>query len=255
MLNPFTKRKILKNGTPGRARVISMSVPDSSASSQNIAMTLQVFVEGMAPYEVEDQWMVSRKDPIGMGIELPVKVDAANPQKVAIDWDAAREESAAETTARREALAAQGPVGGAGTPAVGGIAGLGSVMESARQMQQQAMQMGAGAMPVVDTRNDPELRAKIEQVLGHPLETGKAETLDFSKDPQKAAQVMQVVQQHQLEKMGMTGAGAGAGQAAAPQPGSDDALSKLERLAKLHEAGALTDTEFATEKKQLLGEI
>ncbi len=132
------------------------------------------------------------------------------------------------------------------------------------------MQAGAGGMPVVDTRNDPELRAKIEQVLGHPIETGKPETLDFSKDPQKAAEVMQIVQQHQLEKMGMGGTGGGSaamgaaamgamGAAAMPgaaQPAADDdALSKLERLAKLHEAGALTDAEFETEKRQLLGEI
>ena len=287
MLNPFTKRKILKNGKPGRARIISMSVPDSSASSQNIAMTLQVYVEGLAPYEVEDQWMVSGKDPIGMGVEVPVKVDADNPQKVAIDWDAARQEDAVETSARREALAAQGPVGGApgaaaggsggvqdplaggaaafGAGAAAGVPGLGGLMDQVRQMQQAAMTMqaGAGGMPVVDTRNDPELRAKIEQVLGHPIETGKPETLDFSQDPQKAAQVMQIVQQHQLEKMGMSGAAttgalgaaAIAGTPPAQPAADDDALSKLERLAKLHEAGALTDAEFETEKRQLLGEI
>ncbi len=294
MLNPFTKRKILKNGKPGRGRVISMSVPDSSASSQNVAMTLQVYVEGLAPYEVEDQWMVSGKDPIGMGIELPVKVDQDNPQKVAIDWEVAREESDAATTARREALAAQGPVGGAPAAAAGGaggvrdplagsaaalsagaaagIPGLGGLMDQVRQMQQAAMTMqaGAGGVPVVDTRNDPELRAKIEQVLGHPIETGKPEALDFSKDPQKAAQVMQIVQQHQLEKMGMGGAGggsaamgaaamgamgAGAMPGAAQPTAGDDALSKLERLNKLREDGALTQAEFDAEKRELLGEI
>jgi hypothetical protein len=36
---------------------------------------------------------------------------------------------------------------------------------------------------------------------------------------------------------------------------SDDALGKLERLAALHEQGALTDDEFSEEKRRLLGEI
>ena len=61
MINPFTHRKILKKGMPGTATIIAMSMPEAGASTQNIAMTLQVRVEGMAPYEVEDQWMVSRK--------------------------------------------------------------------------------------------------------------------------------------------------------------------------------------------------
>ena len=37
-------------------------------TSQNIPMTLEVHVEGLSPYEVEDQWMVSRKDTLGFGL-------------------------------------------------------------------------------------------------------------------------------------------------------------------------------------------
>ena len=243
MINPFTHRKILKRGKPGTATIISMSMPHSGASSQNIAMTLQVQVEGLAPYEVEDQWMVSSKDTLGFGMELPVKVDPDKPEKVAIDWEAARAGHAAETTARREALAAQGPVA-AGTgaiqdPLAGGAAGG---------------MAGTGAMPTIDLRNDPELRAKLEQVLGRKLTPGTSETIDTSNDPALAMTIMQVVQQHQLERL----QGGGAGAAAAPEApgdGSADALSKLERLAALHQSGALTDAEFEAEKKQLLGDI
>lgn len=39
--------------------------------------------------------------------------------------------------------------------------------------------------------------------------------------------------------------------AAAPAPA--DSTAELERLAKLHESGALTDTEFAAAKSRLLG--
>jgi hypothetical protein len=266
MLNPFTHRKILKKGTPGTARIIAMSMPDGGATSQNIAMTLQVYVPNMNPYEVEDQWMVNHKDSLGFGMELPVKVDPEKPEKVAIDWEAHRAQTAAETTARRQALAAQGPVGaapsagavegisdplagGAAAASMGGLAGMFGGMGAQGMGQMQGM---GGAMPTIDMRNDPELRAKLEKVLGRELTPGTSETIDTSNDPALAMQIMQVVQQHQLEKMGMTQPGA---HPQGSEPAGDDALSKLERLAKLRESGALTDAEFEAEKKQLLGDI
>jgi hypothetical protein len=38
-----------------------------------------------------------------------------------------------------------------------------------------------------------------------------------------------------------------------PQPAGADVVTQLERLAKLHETGALTEEEFAAEKKKLIG--
>jgi hypothetical protein len=40
---------------------------------------------------------------------------------------------------------------------------------------------------------------------------------------------------------------------AAPAPAPADSTAELERLAKLHESGALTDEEFAAAKSKLLG--
>jgi membrane protease subunit (stomatin/prohibitin family) len=40
---------------------------------------------------------------------------------------------------------------------------------------------------------------------------------------------------------------------AAPAPAPADSTAELERLAKLHESGALTDQEFAAAKSKLLG--
>ena len=37
-----------------------------------------------------------------------------------------------------------------------------------------------------------------------------------------------------------------------PAPGASDAASELERLASLHQSGALTDDEFAAAKQQIL---
>ena len=48
----------------------------------------------------------------------------------------------------------------------------------------------------------------------------------------------------------LDGDGKVAGGAAA---GQSDVVDQLERLAKLHETGALTDEEFAAEKKKLIG--
>jgi putative oligomerization/nucleic acid binding protein len=62
------------------------------------------------------------------------------------------------------------------------------------------------------------------------------------------------------QQAGAAGAGgpavvnlSGAGLGGAPAPAAPDPVAQLERLAKLHESGALTDAEFAQEKAKLLG--
>ena len=106
MINPFTHRRVLKHGTPGRATIVAASVPARGASMFNMAMTLQVFVEGRSPYEVEGQWMVKASDTEALSGSIPVKVDPDEPDKVAIDWDtsargARRGDGAAAGRARR----------------------------------------------------------------------------------------------------------------------------------------------------------
>lgn len=75
MLNPLTHPKILKKGLPGTANVVTRGVYSPNASSFNLAMTLQVYVEGITPYEVEDNWMVKAKDTVALGGAMPVRVD------------------------------------------------------------------------------------------------------------------------------------------------------------------------------------
>ncbi len=223
MINPFTHRKILKKGMPGRATIVEMSMPHSGASSQNIAMTLQVHVEGITPYEVEDQWMVSSKDTLGFGMSLPVKVDEKNHDKVAIDWEQARAEDEQQTAARREALASGGDAGG----------------------------VVQGATPVIDMQNDPELRHKIEQVLGRKLTPGTTETIG-ENDPALQMRIMQVVQEHAAQKAAGAGTGGFASDSGAGDPESQK-LAQLEKLAQLKANGALTEKEFEAEKKKILG--
>jgi Short C-terminal domain len=47
----------------------------------------------------------------------------------------------------------------------------------------------------------------------------------------------------------------GGGEAYSAEPAAPDPLEQLEKLAKLHEAGALTDEEFAAQKAKLLAKL
>ena len=60
-----------------------------------------------------------------------------------------------------------------------------------------------------------------------------------------------------IEKQTVTEADQEVGEAPAVEPassgGGDDSIAELEQLAKLHDAGILTDEEFEAKKKQILG--
>ncbi|MBJ7329799.1 MAG: SHOCT domain-containing protein [Solirubrobacteraceae bacterium] len=63
----------------------------------------------------------------------------------------------------------------------------------------------------------------------------------------------QIVQLFGPEPFGADGSGVGMpAMAAAPAPVADDPIAQIERLAKLHAAGALSDEEFAAQKAKLL---
>jgi hypothetical protein len=103
VLNPLTHRKVLKNGVRGRASVVEMGSLDRDATSFNLPMTLQVYVEGWTPYEVEDQWIVKAGDAAGLPGWIPVRVDPGDLQNVAIDWDRVRAAHEHEKASRRQA--------------------------------------------------------------------------------------------------------------------------------------------------------
>lgn len=132
MLNPLTHRKVLKNGVPRKAQIATIGALDSDASTFNLPMTLQVYVEGRTPYEVQDQWMVKAGDTVALSGWIPVRVDPDERDRVAIDWATLRESYAREVDARRQALAASGPV--QDLDALGG----------AEQVMQMLSQVGIG---------------------------------------------------------------------------------------------------------------
>lgn len=110
MLNPLTHRKVLRNGIRGRAAVVQMGSLDRGATSANVPMTLQVYVEGWTPYEVEDHWMVKARDAVGLSGWIPVRVDPDDLQNVAIDWDGVRAARDHESSTRRPSLVSGGSV-------------------------------------------------------------------------------------------------------------------------------------------------
>jgi hypothetical protein len=155
MLNPLTHRKVLKKGRPGRATIVEMGALDRSGTSFNLPMTLQVFVEGITPYEVEDQWMVKAKDTVALDGSIPIKVDPDNHEKVAIDWETLRAEYEQEVTARREALAAGGPAGATVT---------------------------MGTPTVIDANGDPQVMEQVSQMLGQMGITVDGQPTGFASD-------------------------------------------------------------------------
>jgi hypothetical protein len=155
MLNPLTHRKVLKKGRPGRATIVEMGALDRGGTSFNLPMTLQVFVEGITPYEVEDQWMVKAKDTVALDGSIPIKVDPDNHEKVAIDWETLRAEYEQEVTARREALAAGGPAGATVT---------------------------MGTPTVIDANGDPQVMEQVSQMLGQMGITVDGQPTGFASD-------------------------------------------------------------------------
>ena len=204
MLNPLTQRRILKNGIAGTAEVLRLGYQFGQSSISNRELTLRVSVPGREPYDVHGQWMVRGKymDDLQRGSQVPVKVDADDPSKVAIDWHRLSHPDPAEFTFTT-------------APTV--------------TVHEQAV---TDFSPVLDLRNDPELRRKIEEVVGHELVAGQ--TLGVAEnDPLMQQQILQVMQAHAA--------------------GTDDTTSKLESLAALRSSGALTEAEFAAAKAKILG--
>ena len=204
VLNPLTQRRILKHGIAGTAEVLRLGYQYGQSSLSNRQLTLRVQAPGMDPYEVDGQWMVRGKyvDDLRRGSHIPVKVDPDDPSQVAIDWDRLAHPDPVEMTFTAPPQVTVHP------------------------------QAVIDFSPTLDLRNDPELRRKIEAVVGHELTPGQTLSL-AENDPLMQQRILQVVQEHAA--------------------GTADRISRLESLAKLRDSGALTEAEFAAAKAKILG--
>src|SRR5919106_754222 len=104
------QQKLLETGMPARAVVKEFReqwgtdddalVTKQSVRWGNSQMTLEVRPEGGAPYDWSGEMWVRVKHYNELpgefvGSDLPVKVDPVDPQKVAVDWEAAASEAGA----------------------------------------------------------------------------------------------------------------------------------------------------------------
>lgn len=104
MLNPITHRRVLRHGIPARARILEMKVPSSATSTLSVPMRIEVLVEGSEPRQVEGHWWVKVRDVPALQGTIPVRVDAGDHQKVALDWEAIRAAYERWSAARRDGV-------------------------------------------------------------------------------------------------------------------------------------------------------
>jgi hypothetical protein len=103
------------------------------------------------------------------------------------------------------------------------------------------------------------IRMAQEAIANSPFGSGPLSQMGIAEDIQeqlaKAAAQIQANDQALAQFGGIAGvtAAAGAMGAAAPAAGGD-AISQIERLAALRESGALTEEEFAAQKRRILGD-
>lgn len=209
----------MKDPVRGSAQVVSSSAPPHNATHANCKMTIVVQAPGVEPFtkKVHELIVSTAKWPYP-GETLPVTVDRAKPDRVKIEWDdvATGEEVAAQ---QAEAMVARlrGGEGAAGDAGAEGIVG-------------QIQQLFLGARVVV----------------GNVPGAGPA-----GGEIGLAEQALGV----DLDGDGRVGP-APEGAAAAEEPDADpgDRIAQLERLARLRDAGALTEDEFVAEKQRVLGD-
>jgi hypothetical protein len=216
----------MKDPVVGTAQLVSYEETDFR-NEFDTTILAQVIVEGdgVQPTAVESRIGVPNSQlPLDSGTTWQVQFERDNPKHFKTIEPDAQTAAADHTAAQQEAeqLAAQmraAAAAGTTVPATG---------------------FGTAGMPQV-------------------IVTGNA-------DPARVAEALGKVQQ--MFGIDLSGVAAAAGQAAtgattpasapastpapAPAAAADDVVSQLERLAKLHETGVLTDDEFATQKQRIL---
>lgn len=79
--------RVLAEGIPGTAVIREMGTPARGAAWFNLMLDLEVRPATRQPYRVANEYLVPAGAQLEEGVELPVRVDANDPAKIAIDWD------------------------------------------------------------------------------------------------------------------------------------------------------------------------
>ncbi len=147
---------ILANGVSGKGVIIGHSPLEAGAQWQNADIDMEIQIPGRDAYQVNNQFMVPAGATLGAGVELPVKVDSADPGKVAIDWDAAQK-AAPRGEVRPAAGGTVTPAAPAATPTSSSGAGAGDSVEA---LERLAKLRESGAL------TDAEFEQQKARILG-----------------------------------------------------------------------------------------
>lgn len=176
MLNPFSNRKVIRNGEPARAWVRRMPSPPRGANAQSVEMTLDVERANGFRFEVQDRWMVAAGEPISVGSELCVLVDPEDHDRVAIDWSGTRQVYREKTAERRRLLSAGVPVP---------VSKLKEVSDGRRAVAvpltqtpaEEAIGTTRRFAPVEEARRNHEKKSAVAVAEPHALDTREADEL------------------------------------------------------------------------------
>jgi Short C-terminal domain len=211
----------IRHPVSGTATVTAATEPTGMRSPQEVRMTLTVSGLGYDPFTIEhaekchtDRWPK-------VGTSLPVVFDSERRERLEVQWDDVRPGEAPAQAAPAAAQPAQ-------------------------------------AQPAPATGIPPEAQGVVDQLtqaFGGAQVTRNVQVVSMSGAPEAAKEAIRSVES--MTGMDLDGDGRIGGPAGslAPPPGAQpaqDTVSRLERLAALHKQGALTDDEFAQQKKRLL---
>jgi len=146
--------RLLTEGIAAQGVIIGMGTPARGATTYNLDIDLEVHVSGRAPYRVANQYLVPDAVQIGPGVTLPIRVDASDQSKIAIDWNqAARPPKRGEV---RPAGAGAAPAAAAAAaPAASGGGG-----DTVAELERLAKLRDSGAL------SDAEFEQQKARVLG-----------------------------------------------------------------------------------------
>jgi hypothetical protein len=83
--------RVLAEGTPATAIIRDLGTPERGAAWFNLMLDLEVRPTIGRPYRIANEYLVPASAQLEPGVELPVRVDANDPAKIAIDWGNAPE--------------------------------------------------------------------------------------------------------------------------------------------------------------------
>jgi hypothetical protein len=144
---------LLATGIKAEGVIVAHGTPARGASWFNLDIDMEIHVPGREPYRVNNQYMVPATATLGPGVKLPVKVDANDQAKIAIDW-----QNADTAPARGEVRPADGATASASAPAPSSGASGGT--DSVAELERLVKLRDSGAL------TDSEFEQQKARILG-----------------------------------------------------------------------------------------